>query len=137
MNLNFKLLDGTEYLLKIEDDITMEEIKKLLEKKIHIYWKRINLIFCGRCLSNQDTIKETNIKTETMIHVIYIDEQEYWQEQYKDSISRKNTKLKKEQTPEHTSLWSSIFSHCCCEERTPQRQIKTQKGTCSKEKKLT
>ena len=119
MNIHFALLDGTEQFLKVKETITIGELKQLLEKTTRIYWKRMNLIFCGKCLLNQKTIKESNIKSETTIHVIYIDEQEYWQEQYKDSISNKDTKLK-EQTPEYTSLWSAIFSHCCCEERTPQ-----------------
>lgn len=79
MNLNIVSLQGNKYLLNIDLNKTILDVKNELSKKIDIIPERLKLIYCGQLLEDNKTIKEYQIQKQSFIHLVIIDEREYWE----------------------------------------------------------
>ena len=79
MNLYIVSLQGNKYLLNIDSNNTILDVKNELSKNIDIIPERLKLIYCGQLLEDNKIIKEYNVETETFIHLVIIDERKYWE----------------------------------------------------------
>ena len=93
MNLYIVSLQGNKYLLNIDSNNTILNVKNELSKKIYIIPERLKLIYCGQLLEDNKIIKEYHVEKETFIHLVIIDEREYWNEKMK-VLMDENTVLK-------------------------------------------
>lgn len=93
MNLYIVSLKGNKYLLNIDLNNTILNVKNELSKKIDIIPERLKLIYCGQLLEDNKIIKEYHVEKETFIHLVIIDEREYWNEKMK-VLMDENTVLK-------------------------------------------
>ena len=58
MNLYIVSLQGNKYLLNIDSNNTILNVKNELSKKIDIIPERLKLIYCGQLLEDNKTTKE-------------------------------------------------------------------------------
>lgn len=70
MNIIIKLLDNTKNTLEVDENITISKLKNLIEAKLNINKNIQRLIFNGYSLSDEKTLKQLNIKNNSIIHLI-------------------------------------------------------------------
>ena len=70
MNIIIKLLDNTKILFEVNENNTIFFIKQEIENKIHINKNTQRLIFSGYPLSDIMTLKQLNIKDNSIIHLV-------------------------------------------------------------------
>jgi ubiquitin-like protein Nedd8 len=54
----------------VEDDDSILQIKNMLEEKEGIIAEQIRLIYNGKQLNDQDTVRDKNITAGAMIHMV-------------------------------------------------------------------
>jgi len=70
MIIIIKLLDNNKTLLEVDSNNTISFIKQEIENKMHISKNTQRLIFSGYPLSGEMTLKQLNIKNNSIIHLI-------------------------------------------------------------------
>ena len=70
MNIIIKLLDNTKILFEVNENNTICFIKQEIENKMHINKNMQRLIFNGHPLSDTMTLKQLNIKDNSIIHLV-------------------------------------------------------------------
>ena len=110
-------LTGTRYTIDFDTTKTVEEFKKAISKKINIIPERQKIIFCGKILENEKSVDTYNVQEQTILHLLIIDEKEYWEEiMQKKDVQLRETIISN-QTPKiiehkmkvhlrHTQDWS-------------------------------
>jgi hypothetical protein len=78
MRLSIRTLSGHIYNIETELSVTVGNLKKKLHKMIQIIPERQKLIYCGNLLENDKILDEYHIQNLTTLHIIFIDEKEYW-----------------------------------------------------------
>ena len=79
MRLTIRLLRGHIYNTETDLSVTVGNLKKKLYKMIQIIPERQKLIYCGKLLENNKTLDEYDIQNLTTLHLVFIDEKEYWE----------------------------------------------------------
>ena len=79
MDLNIVSLKGDKYLLNIESNKTILDVKNELSIKIDIIPERLKFIYCGLLLDDNEIIKECQLESQSFVHLVITDEREYWE----------------------------------------------------------
>lgn len=84
--------------ISVDDETTVHKIKKKLYNFNNIIPERQKMIFHGRTLKNNETMKSANIIPNTTIHMVFVDEYKYWKKSIivKKTIDNPNIKRRKQ-----------------------------------------
>jgi ubiquitin-large subunit ribosomal protein L40e len=63
MIINVKTMSGTRIILTIDSNMTIDNIKDLIEKEASILKSQQRLVYMGRILDNSKFVKDYNIES--------------------------------------------------------------------------
>ena len=111
MHIFYKNLRGENITIEVEPTDTIYNIKIIIEAREYIPVDQQSLIFAGKQLENNKTLKEINIRNECTLHLVRI--LKGGGASYEKEI---NIKFIKEQNNENKSYLNSVNSVCLKEE---------------------
>jgi hypothetical protein len=91
--LQLATLTGHIYHINFDTNKTIIEFKKEISKKIDIIPERQKIIFCGKVLENDKSVDTYNVQRHTKLHLIIIDEREYWEEKFNKMIENQGKQI--------------------------------------------
>ena len=86
-------LTGTQYTIDFDTTKTVGEFKKVISKKINIIPERQKIIFSGQELKDEETLDTYKVQEQTILHLLIIDEKEYWEEHFNKMIETQGKKI--------------------------------------------
>ncbi|VVD02793.1 unnamed protein product [Leptidea sinapis] len=69
INLTIRTLDSSDHPFSVEDDITVEQLKMLVEEKVGLRYDTLRFIYCGRVLHDENLLADYNVD-DKVIHMV-------------------------------------------------------------------
>ena len=66
-NVFVKVLTGKTISIKYNEDMTIEQLKKIIFKREGIPIKEQNMVYAGKLLSNYNQIKDYNLENDSVV----------------------------------------------------------------------
>jgi hypothetical protein len=94
-------LTGKQFQMDVCPTDTIKKVKKGCFNESHVAIERLRIIFCGKEYTNECTIKDVGIATESTLHLIVIDEKDYWNDIFNEMTRNMNKEIEDLKTQIH------------------------------------